>query len=88
MDGRQLFAVRQPTQSVGDRVLPPCIFHVCPGHAKEGNWEEACTCGRNATKKGACDHFTWTMDSLNGANRADYVKPWLRHDAWQLQAPE
>jgi hypothetical protein len=59
LNNGQVFTVTQPPyMGVGGAYVPQIVHTVRPENMKHGKYEEACTCGRCATKKVVCDHFT------------------------------
>ena len=59
VDAGQVFTVTQPPHmGIGGVYIPQIVHTVRPEYMRQGKYEEACSCGRCATKKVACDHFT------------------------------
>lgn len=53
---------------------------------KEGNWMEACSCGRTASRNSLCDHCILVIGH-SGLRECitTFLKPWQTVQAWDAQ---
>ena len=76
VDAGQIFTVTQPPHmGIGGVYIPQIVHTVRPEYMRQGKYEEACSCGRCATKKVACDHFTKVLTTHTVTQEVQSLPP-------------